>query len=346
MHTERAGSRPRRACRTPRVRLTAIGALLCLCGLAQAGPVCAERQADRPALERLRTALAIGRFVAYHPTALQIHAGRASAADPASIRADLEVLRARFDGLITYGALDGHEAIPAIARELGFRALVIGVWDPSNAAELDAALVAAHRYPQLVVGVSLGNEMLFSHRRSPDQLLAVMASVHTRAPALPLSTTEPFHIFYDPQTFELQRQLDFLMVNVHPIYQAWFHAVPDTAAAQFVIDVTHRLAQQFCGPILVKETGVPTAPVAAGFTEQRQATFYAALRERYLPSRNSAFAYFSAFDASWRVADTQASPGEHPEEAHWGLYDERRNPKAVVGQIPVLRSAGNSGIIH
>ena len=328
------------------LRLGLLAMLAALPGLVQATPVCAERPSDRPSLERLRSALAVGRFVAYHPTALEIHAGKARAADPASIRADLALLRARFDGLVTYGALDGHETIPAIALELKFRALVIGVWDPSNVAELDAALLAARRYPRLVVGVSLGNEMLFSHRSSTAELVAAVARVHGRAPELPVSTTEPFHIFYDPQTLELQRQLDFLLVNVHPIYQAWFQAAPDSAAAQFVIDVTDRLAQQYCGPILVKETGVPSAPAAAGFTELRQASFYGVLRERYLPTRDRAFAYFTAFDASWRAADAQASPGQHPEEAHWGLYDEQRSPKAVIARIPVLRGAGNSGIIN
>ncbi len=49
-----------------------------------------------------------------------------------------------------------------------------------------------------------------------------------------------------------------------------------------------------------------------------------------------AFAYFAAFDAPWRVDDNHPVPGYHPEEAHWGLYDDRRKPKQVVAIIPVL----------
>jgi exo-beta-1,3-glucanase (GH17 family) len=89
--------------------------------------------------------------------------------------------------------------------------------------------------------------------------------------------------------------------------------------------------------VLVKETGVPTAPAEAGFTEQRQASFYRELRRQYPPSRDAAFAYFSAFDAPWRAADEQAVPGHHPEEAHWGLYREDRKAKPAALEIPPLR---------
>lgn len=300
------------------------------------GPKCAQRGAAQPALERLQTVMAGGRFVAYEPTSLSMHGDQATPADPASIRQDLRELRSRFDGLITYGALNGHEAIPGIAAELGFRALIVGVWDPFNRAELEAALTAARLHPRLVVGLSLGNEMIFSGRRRPEDLGSLVASVRGRAPALPLSTTEPFHIFYGPSTLALQSELDFLLVNVHPVFQPWFRTASAAQAAAFVVDVVRRLGERFCGPILVKETGVPTEPASAGFTPARQAEFYAALRAGFAPSQRSAFAYFAAFDAPWRVADAQASPGVHPEEAHWGLYDERRRAKPVVAAIPNL----------
>jgi exo-beta-1,3-glucanase (GH17 family) len=271
-----------------------------------------------------------------------MQAGRLLPADPDGIRADLAELRSRFDGLITYGALSGHEAIPAIAAELGFRALVIGIWDPFDGGEMEAALQAARRYPDLVAGFSLGNEMVFAHRRTAAELAARIRAIRARAPSIPLATTEPFHIFYVPESASLERELDFMLVNVHPVFQPWFRAAPDANAAAFVVDVVDRLALGFCGPILIKETGVPTEPAAAGFTAARQASFYEALRERFLPTRERAFAYFAAFDAPWRVVDVQASPGVHPEEAHWGLYDDHRRAKPAVRGIPPLEPAVRS----
>ncbi len=288
------------------------------------------------AMARLAAVMATGRFVAYQPTSLQVVDGRVTAADPAGIRADLKVLRPRFDGLITYTAIHGAEAIPGIAASLGFRAVVVGVWDPFDESEVAAALEAAKRYPRLVSGVSLGNEVVFAGRHGFPELTAAAVLLHRRAPELPISSTEPFHLFYDDSAARLLDQLDFLLVNVHPVFQPWFREASDSNAAQFVVNVVSKLTEHYCGPILVKETGVPTEPASSGFTPDRQAAFYSELRSAFPPDRRRAFAYFAAFDAPWRAADAQPVPGEHPEEAHWGLYDGKRNPKPVTARIPLL----------
>lgn len=303
---------------------------------AASSATCARRAAAAPALDRLRTALAEGRFIAYNPTSLQVHDGRVTPAVPASIRADLQALRARFDSIVTYSAVNGSEAIPDAAAELGFRAMIVGVWDPFDAREVAAALQAAARHPRLIVGVSLGNEIVFAGRRPLADLPARVAAIRAQAPGLPLATTEPFHVYYEPSARALLRELDFVLLNVHPVFQPWWRAAPDRNGAEFVVGATREIRQRYCGPILVKETGVPTAPADAGFTETRQASFYRALRDAYPPTRDAAFAYFSAFDAPWRVADEQAVAGHHPEEAHWGLYREDRQPKPAVLEVPLL----------
>ena len=104
-----------------------------------------------------------------------------------------------------------------------------------------------------------------------------------------------------------------------------------------MVKVTANLSEVYCGPILVKETGVPTAPSDQGYTLLRQASFYRELQKQFPPTPTKAFAFFSAFDAPWRVYDAHPVPGFHPEEAHWGLYDETRKAKPVVGEIPVLQ---------
>ncbi len=306
--------------------------------LAVAQPVCGRDAAAEPARARLARAMAQGRFIAYEPTSLQVVDGRVQDADPQSIRADLELLRPRFDALITYDAVHGAQAIPAIAAALKFRALVIGVWNPADPAQLEAALAAARRYPQLVVGLSLGNESIFARRTSLAQLAAAITAVRARAPGLALSSTEPFHLYEEPEATPLLGAMDFLLVNVHPVFQTWFRGATDATAAQFVVNVVADLTLRFCGPILVKETGVPTAPASAGYTPERQAAFYAELRRRLPASSARAFAYFSAFDAPWRAHDAGPVAGAvtGPEEAHWGLYDSERRPKPAALALPPL----------
>jgi exo-beta-1,3-glucanase (GH17 family) len=282
--------------------------------------------------------MAHGRFVAYQPTSLQVVNGYLTHADPDSIRADLKVLRSRFDSLITYGSINGAEAIPGIAASLGFRAVIIGIWNPFDATELNAAVTAAKSYPTLVAGISLGNEMLFFHRHGSAELVKLLDTVHVQDPQLPLATTEPFHMFYEPAAAPILERLDFLLANVHPIFEPWFRSTSDGDAAQFVVNVVSKLAGSYCGPILVKETGIPTAPEEKGFTEKRQAGFYEELQRRFPASNERAFTYFAAFDAPWRLNDAGPAPGQRPapEEAHWGLYNERRQPKPVVASITPL----------
>jgi exo-beta-1,3-glucanase (GH17 family) len=302
--------------------------------------VCGKYAATAPAVARLREAMAHGRFVAYEPTSLQVINGVSTHADPDSIRADLQVLRPRFDSLITYDSVNGAEAIPGIAASLGYRAVIIGIWNPFNATELSAALTAAKNNPRVVVGLSLGNEMLFFHRHSSAELVGLLDTVHAQAPLLALATTEPFQMFEASEAAPILQRLDFLLPIIHPVFQPWFRSAPESNAAQFVVNVVSDLARDYCGPILVKETGIPTAPEEKGFTEKRQTSFYEELGRQFPPSAGRAFAYFAAFDAPWRLQDGGPAPGQRPaeEEAHWGLYDEKRRPKPVVASIPPLTS--------
>jgi exo-beta-1,3-glucanase (GH17 family) len=306
---------------------------------APAKPPCPLHPAAQPAVAGLREAMAQGRFIAYQPISLRVIDGRVNDADAEGIRTDLTQLRARFDSLITYDAIHGAQQIPAIAAALKFRALIIGVWDPADPVQLDAALAAARRFPHLVVGISLGNEVLFAHRSDPAALAALIERVHARAPEVALSMSEPFHIYDQPAAATVLGELDFLLPIVHPVFQPWFRDAADSTAARFVVNVLGKLGPLTCGPILVKETGVPTAPESAGFSEARQAGFYRELRRALPPSRTRAFAYFAAFDAPWRAYDATGVPGApavHPEEAHWGLFDDARRPKAAARELPPL----------
>ena len=311
--------------------------------IALATPTCNHPAKATSALQRLTDVMATGRFVDYDPTSLQVINGHSSRADEESILQDLKVLRPRFDGLITYTSRNGAERIPDLAAHLGYRAVIMGIWDISSAQELENALAAVKRNPEIVVGVSMGNETVFSKRASFKQLADAVKAARERVPDIPISTSEPFHIFLEPAAAQTLSELDFMLANVHPIYETWFRVAPNTKAADFVAKVTDKLAAVYCGPILVKETGVPTAPRGSGYTPARQASFYQALRHRLPASNRRAFAYFCAFDAPWRLKDTPVlgiRPG--PEEAHWDLYDENRQPKPIVGTIPALPSAPRS----
>jgi exo-beta-1,3-glucanase (GH17 family) len=282
--------------------------------------------------------MARGRFIAYQPTELKLINGQPTQTSRASIAEDLRVLRTTFDGLITYGSHSGGEFIPDVAASLQFRAVIVGIWDIRDAKEVANAVAAWRRNPSLVVGVSLGNEVVLGKRGDFATVAELLKTFRAIYPGLPVATTEPFHLWTESGSSVVLKQMDFMLANVHPIFQPWFKEKGDDVAAQFVVNVGRDLKAKFCGPVLIKETGIPTAPAVNGFSAERQASFYKELQLRMPPTRELAFAYFSAFDAAWRVTDAHPTEGPHPEEAHFGLYTEDRKRKPVLSIIPALTS--------
>jgi exo-beta-1,3-glucanase (GH17 family) len=328
------------------MRVTATLAALVVCWNAGAtAALCPAAPAD---LERLQATMAGGRFISYQPISLKVLGGKLTQANEASIRDDLEVLRPYFDGLITYGALNGAERIPDVAASLNFRAVIVGVQDPDNPTELANAFATWQRNPKLVVGFSLGNEIVLASDialgkgRGWTRVGRSLAKVLTRAPRPALAVSEPFAQFLDdPDARKVFPHMDFMLVNIHPAFEPWFKSAGPFNWADFVVSVAGRLgAEVFCGPILVKETGVPTGPVELGYSEEKQRAFYRELEKQMKPSRSRAFSYFVAFDAPWQVDAPNPVPGPHPEEGFWGLFTVERVPKAVVREMTRLPDAG------
>ena len=316
--------------------LTVLG--LCTSAAVLAAPVCARPAAAAPQLARLTQVMASGRYVAYQPTQIRVLNGVASRADEAGIAADLTVLRPRFDGLITYSVGNGADRVVDVAARLGFRAVILGIWNIDDEQEISLAQAAIARHPQLVVGLSLGNERVLAGVTDMALLAQRLQRLRTRLPTLPVTSTEPFHLWLQPAALPVLRNVDFLLANVHPAFQPWFRQADDFNAARFVVNVTTQLAAAFCGPVLVKETGVPTAPAVMGFTPRRQAGFYRSLQNQLKPDEQRAFAWFSAFDAPWRVNDSHPTEGPQPQECSWGLYTEDRKAKLAAGQLaPLMR---------
>lgn len=297
---------------------------------------CAPYPKAAPRLALLETAMASHRFVTYTPTSLKVVDGEVRRAGAASIRADLAALRPWFDALVTYTARDGGELVPGIAEELGYKAVIVGIWTPGDPEELSHALKLAKRHPKLVVGLSIGNEIVFGKRGTWAELARYVKLTRERVPEVPITVSEPFAQFLEGDAGGVLASLDFMLVNVHPVFEPWFKTAGPENWADFVAKVTEKLAGAYCGPILVKETGLPTAPAAMGFSEARQAQFWRALERRMKPSDAHAFAYFAAFDAPWRTQDFNPVAGRHPEEAHWGLFGEARAPKPAIEGLKKL----------
>jgi len=283
--------------------------------------------------ERVRGALASVRFVAYTPRGFDPGAG-GPPPGRAALRADLALLRGHFDGLITYSCANGLDSLAQLAREAGFRAVVLGVWSPSDSRELERALAAAGAERGVVIALALGNEGLFFARYAAPALAEAFARARSERPDLALATSEPFSLYLEPARGAALPRQDFLLPNVHPVDQPWFGSAPPATSVEFVANVVAQLEERFALPVLVKETGLPSGPAADGFSESSQAAFWSALALRLPATRAHAFAWFEAFDSPWKPGRARDAPLEkRAREAYWGLFRSDGSAKPALAEV-------------
>lgn len=287
----------------------------------------------RKPVERVQRALESVRFVAYTPRGFDPEAD-AGAVSARAIRADLEVLGVHFDGLVTYSSANGLDAVPSVARELGFRAVVLGVWNPTSDHELALAIEAARSEPDIVLALALGNEGLFFDRYDAPALARAFSRARRDLPGVAITTTEPFSSYLDPERAPALPVQDFLLPVAHPLDQPWFGKAEPETAIDFVVNVVRELEAKTGLPVLLKETGVPSGPREQGFSEAGQAAFWSGLEAKLPATRAHAITRFEAFDAGWKIESVRAQTGDlRPTEAHWGFFREDGSAKPVVAAI-------------
>ncbi len=276
--------------------------------------------------------LAASRFIAYTPRSFSVTRGNVTPATAEGIRADLLLMKPWFDGIVTYSTTNGVEQVPRIARELGYRAVLLGIWDPTSSDELQKAFVEIARTGGVVTGVIVGNEGLYAKRYHPNAVLDAQAEIRQQFPTLPVSTSEPFFLMVQEEHRAFFGSQSFLAPNIHPVFEPWFQPNLSREAAEMVVSVAQKL--QFIYPgktILIHETGMPSGPDRLGYCPESQLSFWKQLQENLhsLPGIRPVF--FEAFDAPWKpgvMAET--FPGNHSTESFWGFWDDRGIAKPVL----------------
>lgn len=256
----------------------------------------------------LRTLLLELTWIAYAPTHFNPHRKQLPSVE--SVRADLKVLQqAGFSGLVTYGmdVIAGDAvALPRIAREVGFRGVILGVWHPGDPDELVKAKAAARA--DNVLGLVVGNEGL--HMRYDYATLKGAIQEVRQATGKPVTTTEEIDDYADTQLLELG---DWVFPNAHPY---WHGITAPEQAVQWTGQGFRALQARTHKPVLLKEVGLPSAGNPS-VNERNQARYYRLLKEIGMP-----FVYFEAFDQPWKA---HASV-----ELHWGLFRQDRSPKLIA----------------
>ncbi|MEM9334740.1 MAG: glycosyl hydrolase family 17 protein [Pseudomonadota bacterium] len=237
----------------------------------------------------------------------------------AQIRERLSIIAPFCRNIRTFSCTDGHEAIPAIAKEMGLGTMV-GVWleddAEKNEEELANALEIAKQDHIDILAV--GNEVLLRGDLSEDQLLDYINRAKEGAPGVDVGYVDAYFEFVDHP--RITEACDVLLANCYPFWEG----CPAEWALLYMKEMYRKVQAVGGGKrIVVSETGWPDkgTPEQGAVPSYHNAVKYLVDSVNWSVQDGIELFYFSSFDEAWKVA------AEGDVGAYWGLWDKDGQPK-------------------
>ncbi|MGQ0677240.1 MAG: glycosyltransferase [Rhodospirillales bacterium] len=242
------------------------------------------------------------------------------------IEQDVRVLQGRVAAIRTYSAVDGLEAVPAIARKYGLRvtagAWVDGRWQRNE--EEIGSLIHLARVNRNVARVLVGNESILRNDLPVARLIRYIEEVRANV-RVPVGTAEPWHVWLDHP--ELAQAVDFIAIHVLPYWEG----IGVDRAVDYVLLRYEMVQARYPGkPVVITEVGWPSdgrVRREAAPSPDNQARFMRAWLNT-ARARDVDFFVMEAFDQPWKRS-IEGRVG-----AYWGVFDAERQDKfAMAGPI-------------
>jgi exo-beta-1,3-glucanase (GH17 family) len=221
-------------------------------------------------------------------------------------------------GLVTY-SLDGTlQAVPRLAKEVGFTMIIAGLFwfdDAQLARERTAALGQLFS----IDGFVLGNEGLKESRYTRQRLTNEFTRLKAET-GRPVTTSETFAQYQNDPT--LLAFGDWVFPNL----QFWFDLAIRTPSQAVDIVQNQYQTLQIAAPgriVVVKEAWWPTAGEPAA-TEANQTEFF-----RQWATTQVKFVFGEAYDQFWKTEALGQGP-------HWGLHTDTGTPKQIIQALQSL----------
>ena len=235
------------------------------------------------------------------------------------IRDRLAIIEPYVRWIRSFSCTEGHELIPAIAKEKGLKTMV-GVWLDNdrehNELELGNAIRIANQGDADILAV--GNEVLLRGDLTEDELLDYVRRVKKAAPDVDVGYVDAYFEFVDHP--RITEACDVLLANCYPFWEG----CPAEHALLYMKDMYRRVESVANGKrVIVSETGWPNIGSAEGAAAPsfENAIKYFVDTCRWAEAEDIEIFYFSSFDESWKVG------AEGDVGAYWGLWDKDGRPK-------------------
>jgi exo-beta-1,3-glucanase (GH17 family) len=190
----------------------------------------------------------------------------------------------------------------------------------------------ARKYPELVAGISVGNEIRVfwsDHKVRPKRLIGYIRAVRAET-EVPVTVADDFNFWNKPESQEVASELDFIVLHVHALWAGCpiENAMPWTKQIYKEISDAHPTKTVVIGEAgwaTKKHTEGEQAKLIKGDpNEKNQERYWTELRAWAEMNKVTTF-WFEAFDENWKG-------GSHPDEVekHWGIFNTDRTPKQAL----------------
>lgn len=237
------------------------------------------------------------------------------------IDSDLKLLAKHSQCVRIYSVNQGLDYVPAAASKIGLKVL-LGAWvgwvDSDNLEEINLATKLANQYPDTVVGLIVGNEVLLRGEQT-ELAMAQYIKLAKQFTKVPVTYADVWEYWLRHPT--LEASVDFVTVHVLPYWED--DPQPVSNAMKHVNVVMDKVTHAFTKPIMIGETGWPSAGRHRNASVPSAVNQARYIREFLVRAEEAKWNYniIEAVDQPWKRFLEGAVGG------YWGLYDTALNPK-------------------
>jgi exo-beta-1,3-glucanase (GH17 family) len=247
--------------------------------------------------------------------------------DPRQIDEDLAQLKQITDCVRTYSVDHGLDQIPEIARRHGMKVLQ-GLWLSSlpdlSRKQVETTIALAKRFPDVIMAVIVGNEVLLRGEMSAPDLARTIREVKAEV-SMPVTYADVWEFWLRHR--EIAAAVDFITIHILPYWEDFPLPVRDAAA--HVGAIRKQVVAAFPDKeIFVGEFGWPSAGRMREGALPSPVNQARAVQEVVALAKREGFRVnlIEAYDQPWK-RQLEGTVG-----GHWGLYDGyRRQPKFAWG---------------
>jgi exo-beta-1,3-glucanase (GH17 family) len=247
--------------------------------------------------------------------------------DPRQIDEDLAQLKQITDCVRTYSVDHGLDQIPEIARRHGLKVLQ-GLWLSSlpdlSRKQVETTIALAKRFPDVIVAVVVGNEVLLRGEMSAPDLARTIREVKSQV-SMPVTYADVWEFWLRHR--EVAAAVDFMTIHILPYWEDFPLPVRDAAA--HVGAIRKQVVAAFPGKeVLVGEFGWPSAGRMREGALPSPVNQARVIEEVLALAKREGFRVnlIEAYDQPWK-RQLEGTVG-----GHWGLYDAyRRQAKFAWG---------------